>query len=172
MELSGFTVMTKDFQHSRVSDFKHLLFAKFDNKVYVEVHDYASISVILPFEELMNHEQLRVCYEMSLYAVGKPNIDPAYYGSDDPNYVPEMYEKNYNVYVDTSYIVKDSLSGVYEAKKGNTSHTINIKKLMKMKVSTDAMKEEFFNKYNRRYAFDVESFEDNASIYKALVCDS
>ena len=172
MELSGFTVMTKDFQHSRISDFKHLLFAKFDNKVYVEVHDYVSISVILPFEELMNHEQMRACYEMSLCAVGKPNIDPAYYGCEDPNYVPKKYEKNNYVYVDTSYIVKDALLGVYEAKKGNTYHSINRKHLMKMKISTDVKKNEFYSNYKSRYAFDEESFEDNASTYKALVCDS
>jgi hypothetical protein len=172
MELSSFTVMTKDFAHLAVTEFKHILFAKFDDKVYIKVSDYVSISVILPFKELMNHSQLKAIYEMSLCAVGKPNIDPAYYGCEDQNYIPKKYEKNNYMYIDTTYIVKDALSGVYEAKKGNTYHSINLKQLMKMKVSTDTKKEEFYNNYKSRYAFYEENFEDSARVFKTLVSDS
>jgi len=174
MELSGFTIMSKDFKNYNAKNgmtlyFKHMLFAKFDNKVYVEVSNAIAMSVIIPFDELMKHELLKTYYELSIVALGKPNIDPVYYGSSDPNYVPKKYEKNYDMYVDTIYIVEDVLQRKYEAKKGNTCHAINIDKLKKMKVSTDNAKEEFFKDYQNKYGFEEDGFKERSASYKALV---
>jgi hypothetical protein len=174
MELSGFTIMSKDFKNYKVSNgmtiyFKHMLFAKFDNKVYVEVSNAVAMSVIISFDELMKHEQLKTYYELSLASLGKPNVDPAYYASSDPNYVPKKYEKNYDMYVDTIYIVKNVLENTQEAIKGNTYHTINIDKLKKMNVSTDAKKDEFFKDYQSKYSFEEDGFEETKALYKTLV---
>ena len=170
MELSGFTIMSKDSKNGKVIFFKNLIFIKFDNKVYIEVSNAVSSSVILPFEELMKHEQLKIYYKLSLVAIGKPNIDPNYYGSKNPDYVPKKYEiYNYDIYIDTIYIVKDTLTGVLETKKGNCYQAINLKKLKNMKVSTKSKIEEFFTNYNNKYAFEEENFEDRATAYTALV---
>ena len=174
MELSGFTIMSKGLKSYRNNDgnttyFKHMLFAKFDDKVYVEVSNALAMSVIISFDELMKHKTFKTYYELSLASLGKPNIDPAYYGSSDPNYVPKKYEKNYDMYVDTTYVIEDVLKNTHEAKKGNTYHTINIDKLKKRPLSTDAKKEEFFQDYRSKYGFEEDGFDERATLYKALV---
>jgi len=161
--------MSKDFKNGRVTYFKNLIFIKFNNKVYIEVSNAISSSVIIPFDKLMKHEQLKIYYELSLVAIGKPNIDPNYYGSKNPDYIPKKYENDYDIYIDTIYIVKDVLTHKQEAKKGNCYQAINLKKLKNMKVSTDAKIEEFFTNYNIKYAFEEENFEERARVYTALV---
>lgn len=171
MEVSGFIVMTKDFTHKRTTYYKSMLFAKFDDKVYIEVFNYNWFSVILPYSDLMKNECLKTYYELSLAAIGKPNLDKDYYGSDDPNYVPKKYEKNNSIYVDTIYIVEDYLTHIQVAKKGNTHQTISLKWLKKMKVSTEAKIEEFFLKYKEIYGFEEENFEERKATYTALAND-
>jgi hypothetical protein len=46
----------------------------------------------------MKHKQLKIYYELSFTAIGKPNIDPNYYGSKNPDYIPKKYEKDYDIY--------------------------------------------------------------------------
>ncbi len=169
MELTDFTIMSKNFKNDRVTYFKSVIFIKFDNKVYIEVSNTGSLFVILPFDELMKHEQLKIYYKLSLVAIGMPNKDPHYFGSENPDYVAKQYEKNYDIYIDTIYIVEDALTHNTEAKKGNCYKSINLEKLKKMKVSTDAKIEEFFNRYNSKYAFEEENFEDRATSYNTLV---
>jgi hypothetical protein len=169
MQLSGFTTMTKNFKNGKPTYFKSLIFIKFDNKVYIEVSNAGISSVIISFDELMKHEQLKIYYKLSLVAIGKPNNDPRYFGSANPDYVPKKYEINYDMYIDTIYIVKDALTRNLEAKKGNCYISINLQKLKKMNISTDAMKEEFFNKYNSKYALEEENFEDKATAYNTIV---
>ena len=117
----------------------------------------------------MKNEYLKTYYELSRVAIGKPNIDNDYYGSNDPNYVPTKYEKNSEMYVDTIYIVEDDLTHTKVAKKGNTHQSINLKRLKKMSVSTDAKIEEFFSKYNKVYGFEEENFAERKATYTALV---
>jgi hypothetical protein len=169
MELSSFTIMSKDFKNGHVTYFKNMIFIKFNNKVYIEVSNALPLFVILPFDELMKHEQLKTYYELSLLAIGKSNIDPNYYGSVNPNYVPKNYKKNYDIYIDTIYIVEDTLTHKQEAMKGNCYHVINLQKLKNMKVSTDAKIEVFFTNYNIKYAFEEENFEERANNYTVIV---
>jgi hypothetical protein len=169
MELSGFTIMSKNFKNGKATYFKSLIFIKFDNKIYIEVSNAPPLFVILSFDELMKHEQLKVYYKLSLVAIGKPNIDPCYYGSKNPDYIPKKYEKDHDIYIDTIYIVKDNLTGTEEAKKGNCYQAINLKKLKNMKVSTKEKIDEFFINYNKKYEFEKENFEKKATVYTALV---
>jgi hypothetical protein len=170
MELSGFTIMSKDFTNGKVTYFKNLIFIKFDNKIYIEVSNSVPLFVILSFDELMKHEQLKIYYKFSLVAIGKPNIDPHYYGSKNLDYVPKKYKlEDYDMYIDTIYIVKDALTGAQEAKKGNCYQAINLKKLKNLEVSTKTKIEEFFTTYNNKYAFEEENFEERATTYTALV---
>jgi hypothetical protein len=170
MELSGFTIMSKDFKNGKVSYFKNLIFIKFDNKIYIEVSNSVPLFVILSFDELMKHEQLKIYYKLSLVAIGKPNIDPHYYGSKNPDYVPKKYKlDDYDMYIDTIYIIKDALTGAQEAKKGNCYQALNLKKLKYMKVSAKEKIDEFFTNYNKKYEFEKENFEERVTAYTALV---
>jgi hypothetical protein len=170
MEFSGFTDMSYDFKNKRTTYYKNIIFIKFDNKVYVEVSNYLSYSVILPFDELMKNRYLKMYYELSLTAIGKPNIDKNYYGCDDPDYVPKKNEKPYHsIYIDTVYIVEDDTTKVKDAKKGNTAHTINLTKLKNMGVSSKAVIKMFYEKYNSLYGFEEETFEEREKTYPALV---
>jgi hypothetical protein len=113
---------------------------------------------------------LKIYYKLSLVAIRKPNIDPHYYGSKNPDYVPKKYKlDDYDMYIDTIYIVKDALTGTQEAKKGNCYQAINLKKLKNLEVSTKTKIEEFFTNYNNKYAFEEENFEERATTYTALV---
>jgi hypothetical protein len=171
MEMSGLIVMTKDFTNKRTTYYKSMLFIRFEDKVFIEVFNYNWFSVVLSYSDLMKNECLKTYYELSRAAIGKPNLDKDYYGCDDPNYVPKKYEKNNSVYVDTIYIVEDDLTHIQVAKKGNTHQTISPKWLKIMKISTDAMIEEFFLKYNKLYGFEEENFADRKANYTALVND-
>ena len=117
----------------------------------------------------MKHEQLKIYYKLSLVAIGKPNKDPHYYGSTNTDYVPKKYEINYDMYIDTIYIVEDALTHKQIAKKGNCFQSINLEKLKKMNVSTDAKIEEFFKNYNNKYGFEEENFEERATAYNTCV---
>lgn len=167
--MSGLVVVSKDFALKRTSYYKSMLFIRFEDKVYIEVFNYNWFSVILSYSNLMKNNYLKTYYELSRVAIGKPNLDKDYYGSDDPNYVPKKYEKNNSIYVDTIYIVEDVLTHIQVAKKGNTHQTISTKWLKNMKVSTDAKIEEFFLKYNQIYGFEEENFEEIKATYTALV---
>jgi hypothetical protein len=161
--------MSKNFKNGHVTYFKNIIFIKFNNKVYIEVSNAPPLFVILPFDKLMKHNQLKIYYELSLRAIGKPNIDHNYYGSVNPDYVPKNYIKNYDIYIDTIYIVEDALTRKQEAMKGNCYKAFNLNKLKNMKVSTDAKIEEFFTNYNIKYAVEKENFEEKANNYTVLV---
>ena len=171
MEFSGFTIITEKHKLSNNSEYNNLLFIKYNEKIYIEIFDYISLPVIITFDELMKNDYLKLYYELSLTAIGKPNIDRDYYESDCSNCVPTINEKNNSIYVDTIYIVKDDLNHAQEAKKGNCYHTLNIEMLKEMKVSTDAKIDEFFENYNKKFGYEEENFEERKATYTALVND-
>jgi hypothetical protein len=169
MEVSGFLVMTNNFTYNRRTFYKNLIFARFGDKIFVNVFNYVGSSVIMLYSDFVKNECLNTYYELSRAAIGKPNIDKEYYCSNNPDYTPTKYEKENNMFVDTIYIVEDDLTHAKVAKKGNTSQSLNVKKLKKMKVSTDKEIEEFFVNYNKNYGFEEENFEERKATYTALV---
>jgi len=169
MEFSGFTIIYENCTLSYSSDYNNLLFVKFNDKVYIKIFGYISKSIILTFEELMKNKYLKTYYELSLVAIGKPNIDKDYYESDDPNYVLNINEINTHMYVDTMYIVEDALTHTKKAKKGNCYYSLDIEKIKNLNVSNDDEIEEFFTKYNKLYGFNKENFEEKKTLYTTLV---
>uniref|UniRef100_A0A6C0I9H2 Uncharacterized protein n=1 Tax=viral metagenome TaxID=1070528 RepID=A0A6C0I9H2_9ZZZZ len=167
MELSGFIEMSKNFKSGMTSDYKEMIFVKFDNKVYIMITSVGD--VIMPFEELMKHKYLKTYYELSLMAIGKPNIDKDYYGTENPDYIPKKYEICHYMYVDVIYIVKNSLTSIREAKKGNSYQLFNLKKLNKMNVSSAEKIAAFKRNYKVKYGFEYENFEDRATTFNTLV---
>jgi hypothetical protein len=167
MELSGFIEMSKNFKSGLTSDYKEMIFVKFDNKVYIMITSVGD--VIMPFEELMKNKYLKTYYELSLMAIGKPNIDKDYYGTENPDYIPKKYEICHYMYVDVIYIVKNSLTSIREAKKGNSYQLFNLKKLNKMNVSAADKIAAFKRNYKVKYGFEDENFEDRATTFNTLV---
>jgi len=163
MELSAFTLIGKNFTTGQMTYFYETIFITFENKVCIQESGSAYDAILMPFDELMKNKYAKKCYELSRVAIGKPNIDPGYYESDDDDYVPNPNNPiGYKYqYIDTLYIIEDVLTNVKVAKKGNTYQTINIEMLESMKVSTEDEIEDFYSRHN----MDVEQFDD----YTALV---
>ena len=69
--------MSYDFKYKRTTYFKNMIFIKFDNKVYMEFSGVNSIGVsaIMSYEEFMKNKKFKLYYELSLTAIGKPNLD-------------------------------------------------------------------------------------------------
>ena len=88
MELSVFTYKTsKSIPFNMPSRFKDIVFIKFDGKVYIEatiVGVGGGNTIYMPYDLLMRHRYLKHYYELSRKAIGKPNLDADYYGSEDP----------------------------------------------------------------------------------------
>lgn len=172
MEFSGFTIMSKDFKNSRTTYFKNMIFIKFDNKVYTEFSGFNSIGVsaIMSYEEFMKNKNFKMYYELSLAAIGKPNLDKNYYGSDNPDYIPKIQEQPYyGMYIDTVYIIEDDLTKIKEAKKGNSYQFINLENLKNKSVSTEDELEKFNETYNNMYGFEEKTFDKITAEYTQLV---
>jgi len=163
MELSAFTLIGKNFTTGQMTYFSETIFITFENKICIQDSESAHDAILMPFNELMKNKYAKKCYELSRVAIGKPNIDPDYYESDDDDYLPNPNNPvGYKYqYIDTLYIIEDALTNVKVAKKGNTYQTINIELLESMKVSAEDEIKDFYSRHN----MDVEQFDD----YTALV---
>jgi len=164
--------MSKDFKNGRTEYFKNMIFIKFDNKVYTEFSGFNSIGVsaIMPYEEFIKNKNFKKYYELSLAAIGKPNLDKNYYGSDDPNYIPKIQEEPYyGMYIDTVYIIEDDFTKIKEAIKGNSYQFINLEKLKNKDVSANDELKKFNEIYNNMYGFEDETFEERTTEYALLV---
>jgi hypothetical protein len=163
MEFSAFTVMGKNFATGQMTYFNETIFIKNGNKICIQDSGSAYDAIVIPFDDLIKTPYVMKCYELSCVAIGKPNIDPDYYESDDDDYIPNPNNPiGYKYqYIDTLFIIEDVVTNTKEAKKGNTYQTICAEILENMKVSTKDEIAVFYNRHN----LDVEQFED----YSALV---
>jgi hypothetical protein len=163
MEISAFTVMGKNFATGQMYYFNETIFITCENKICVQDSGSAYDAVVMYIDDFMKNKYMKMCYELSRVAIGKPNIDPDYYESDDDDYIPNPNNPiGYKYqYIDTLYIIEDVLTKVKEAKKGNTYQTICAEILENMKVSTEDEIAVFYKRHN----LDVDQFDD----YTALV---
>jgi len=170
-----------------------LLFVKLDDdKVIVNASrpgNGMGIDVVMSYDQLMKHKYLKAYYELSLKAIGKPNLDPEY---------GVLGAKEVDA-IDAIYIVEDVLTKEKVAKKGESYHTISNYLNAKDEeedddeegdceddeegeegeegedddytadetVATDAELAEFNAAYDAK--FDETNFEERVAIYKALV---
>ena len=149
--------------------YNEIIFVKFGNKVYIEISEgdeqnapvNEMLDILMPFNELMNNKYLKKYYELSLMAIGKPNIDTNYY-SENVN-----IKNNFHL-IDTLYIVEDPLTKIKFAKKGNSYRHFNLAKLKKMTVADAYSIEEFNNEYNIRYGVDDKTLDEVVANYTAL----
>jgi len=138
----------------------------------MEFSGFNSIGVgaIMSYDEFMKNKYFTKYYELSRAAIGKPNLDKNYYGSEDPNYIPKIQEPPYyGMYIDAVYIVEDDMTKNKEAIKGNSYQIINLKKLKNKGVSTEGDLEKFNETYNYMYGAEEETFEERTAEYTHLV---
>ena len=184
MQSSVFTYLAKNYYLNTSTSVKVLLFVKLDDdKVIVNASRPGKgmgIDVVMSYDQLMKHKYLKAYYELSLKAIGKPNLDPEYgvLGAKEADAI------------DAIYIVEDVLTKEIVAKKGESYHTVSNYSYAKEEcededeedeedcdegeeecddddVATDAELAEFNTAYDAK--FDETNFEERIATYKALV---
>jgi hypothetical protein len=110
----------------------------------------------------MKHKYLKAYYELSLTAIGKPNIDSEYRLQDED---AKYYEDAKEFYIDAMYIIEDILTKEKVAKKGDSYHMEYLRD--DATVATDAELAEFNAAYDAK--FDETNFDERIATYKALV---
>lgn len=158
MELSVFTYIAKDVKNDEPLYFKEIIFVKCGKKVYIEITcgvdmddvadglDMGIMDIVMPFEVLMNHKQLKAYYDLSLVAM--------------------------NMNCDTIYIIEDTLTNAMEAKRGKSCHTFNLDKMKKIKVALEPNIAEFLTNYKAKYGSVEADFDDRITTYTAIVNNS
>ena len=158
-----------------LSYYKHLVFVKIDgsdedgdsgSKVYIEMSSngkggHKGLSIMMPFDDLVKNTSVNAYYEMSRVAIGKPNLDPKYYGSEDPEKC--QADSDY-LFIDTMYIIEGV--NYMEAKKGNTYNSFNRKALKELNVESAAEIAEFNANYDAKFGDDEPTA---TATYTALV---
>jgi hypothetical protein len=181
MQSSVFTYLAKNYYLNTSTSVKVLLFVKLDDdKVIVKASRPGKgmgIDVVMSYDQLMTHKYLKAYYELSLKAIGKPNLDPEYgvLGAKEADAI------------DAIYIVEDVLTKEKIAKKGESYHTVSNYSNAKEEdeddcdedeadeydddvcttVATDVELAEFNAAYDAK--FDETNFDERIAAYKALV---
>ena len=167
VEMSIFSYVSKTYVNE-------IIFIKLGNKVYIEIEitDNDSLTsedrmmeILMPFDELMKNKYLKKYYELSLMAIGKPNIDPKY---TDPEYYKDDDHHIYYHLIDTIFIVEND-DKTMVAKKGNRYHHFNLDKLRKKKVANAGSIAAFNTNYYDRFGIDDTTFANVLTNYTALV---
>jgi hypothetical protein len=184
MQSSVFTYLAKNYYLNTSTSVKVLLFVKLDDdKVIVKASRPGKgmgIDVVMSYDQLMTHKYLKAYYELSLKAIGKPNLDPEYgvLGAKEADAI------------DAIYIVEDVLTKEKVAKKGESYHTVSNYSNANEEdeddcdeddeeeededdddvgttVATDVELAEFNAAYDAK--FDETNFDERIAAYKALV---
>jgi hypothetical protein len=167
VEMSIFSYVSKTYVNE-------IIFIKLGNKVYIEIEitDNDSLTsedrmmeILMPFDELMKNKYLKKYYELSLMAIGKPNIDPKY---TDPEYYKNDDHQKYYHLIDTIFIVEND-DKTMVAKKGNSYRHFNLDKLRKKRVANAGSIAAFNTNYYDRFGIDDTTFANVLANYTALV---
>ena len=146
-----------------LSYYKHLVFVKIDGegggdgnndgtKVYIEMSSngkggHKGLSIMMSFDDLVKNTNVKAYYDMSRVAIGKPNLDPKYYGgNEDPE---KCQTESDDIFIDTIYIIEGV--NYIHAKKGNTYNSFNRKELKEMNVASAAEIAEFNANYDAKF---------------------
>ena len=166
MQTSVFTYLAKNYNRNTSTSVKVLLFVKLDDDtVFVKASTPGrgmGIDAMMSYDQLMKHKYLKAYYELSLTAIGKPNLDPEYGLQDDD---AKYYEDTKEFFIDAMYIIEDILTKEKVAKKGDSYHSEYLRE--DTTVATDAELAEFNVAYDAK--FDETNFDDRIATYKALV---
>jgi hypothetical protein len=108
MDFSAFFDLTTNNLGDRVIYLKYFLFIKYKNNIYIDVKNVGSI--VMPFEELMKNELLKMYYELSLLLVIDKNrfveklCDDGRFCDDE---ITGLYKGQRNCFIDCAYILNN-----------------------------------------------------------------
>jgi len=111
MEFSALFDKTTNVQGDRVIYLKYFLFIKYKNNIYIDVKNVGSI--VMPFEEMLKNQKLKMYYDLSLLfvkdkhkIVEKLNEDGSQIWDAE---ITDIYKGRRNWYVDCAYILNDEV---------------------------------------------------------------
>ena len=111
MEFSALFDMTTNVQGDRVIYLKYFLFIKCKNNIYIDVKNVGSI--VMPFEEMLKNQKLKMYYDLSLLFVKDKNKIVEKFSEDgNPIWdaeITDIYKGRRNWYVDCAYILNDEV---------------------------------------------------------------
>jgi hypothetical protein len=111
MEFSALFDMTTNVQGDRVIYLKYFLFIKCKNNIYIDVKNVGSI--VMPFEEMLKNQKLKMYYDLSLLFVKDKNKIVEKFSEDgSPIWdaeITDIYKGRRNWYVDCAYILNDEV---------------------------------------------------------------
>ena len=111
MEFSALFDKTTNVQGDRVIYLKYFLFIKCKNNIYIDVKNVGSI--VMPFEELLKNQKLKMYYDLSLLFVKDKNKIVEKISEDGSSIwdteITGIYKGQRNWYVDCAYILNDEV---------------------------------------------------------------
>jgi hypothetical protein len=111
MEFSALFDKTTNVQGDRVIYLKYFLFIKYKNNIYIDVKNVGSI--VMPFEEMLKNQKLKMYYDLSLLFVkDKHKIVEKLNEDGSPIWdteITDIYKGRRNWYVDCAYILNDEV---------------------------------------------------------------
>jgi len=111
MEFSALFDMTTNVQGNRVIYLKYFLFIKCKKNIYIDVKNVGSI--VMPFEEMLKNQKLKMYYDLSLLFVKDKNKIVEKLSQDgSPIWdaeITDIYKGQRNWYVDCAYILNDEV---------------------------------------------------------------
>ena len=111
MEFSALFDMTTNVQGDRVIYLKYFLFIKCKNNIYIDVKNVGSI--VMPFEEMLKNQKLKMYYDLSLLFVKDKNKIVEKISEDGSSIwdaeITDIYKGRRNWYVDCAYILNDEV---------------------------------------------------------------
>lgn len=111
MEFSALFDMTTNVQGDRVIYLKYFLFIKCKNNIYIDVKNVGSI--VMPFEDMLKNQKLKMYYDLSLLFVKDKNKIVEKISEDGSSIwdaeITRIYKGRRNWYVDCAYILNDEV---------------------------------------------------------------
>ena len=162
MEFSAIFDKTTNIQGDRVIYLKYFLFIKYKNNIYIDVKNVGSI--VMPFQEMLKNQKLKMYYDLSLLFVKDKNRFVEKLSEDGSQIwdaeITCIYKGRRNCYVDCAYILNDEV----KTDKQYCYYEMNPFELSDRKHVHTASEIEFFN-----YTFQTTTGHVLAGIYKKRV---
>lgn len=176
----------KDMEFSGVFDicrnpkntvyYKYFLFIKFRDLIYIDIKNIGSI--IIPFEELMKNDYLKMYYELSILLIeNKKQIIEArrsetHYEGISLNDLTYKEERDW--FINSAYFVEDFLTKIKSIQEGNIYiyYNINPNDLRNMGVSSTTDIVSFYKNLKIRYGYEQgRGFKDLVINYTNLMLE-
>jgi len=173
MEFSGVFDICRNPKN--IAYYKYFLFIKFRDLIYIDIKNIGSI--IIPFEELMKNEYLKMYYELSILLIeNKKQVievirNERHY---DENYNNLIYKEEREWFINSVYFVEDFSTKIKSAQESKCYiyYNINPNDLKNMEVSSTTDIASFYEVLKIRYRYEQgRGFKDLVIDYTNLMLE-